>query len=81
MNFFKLQLVRQIMGAVGGSLVALALYQAYELAAPRVLAMLPSPRMQITQRKEADVYTSGDRKERQDRIVQIARARLGLAED
>ncbi|MDD4319067.1 MAG: hypothetical protein PHW10_01955 [Candidatus Peribacteraceae bacterium] len=38
----KNQFVRQVLGALGGSLVALALYQAYTFATPHLLALLPA---------------------------------------
>lgn len=64
------RLLRQLLGAAAGSVVALVLYQAYELVSPALTAMLPE------RGAAAEQYTDESRAEKQAEIVDNARTIL-----
>ncbi len=71
----KHPLVRQLLGALAGTLVAFVVYETYEIAAPRLLALLPSSTATV-EAVAPGTFTEQDRAARQDRIVQYAQRLL-----
>jgi|GEM_PF-3500464 len=69
-SFWRSPLVRQIAGAVGGAVAALALYGVFTVTYPAVRAMLPD--MPVSA-EDSPRYSDADRQAKQERIVEEAR--------
>ncbi len=72
MNFRKIPLVRQVLGALGGAAIALLLYEGYTLVSPPLQAML----FKGNASSDAAQFTDEARNDRLDRIAQVARDNL-----
>jgi hypothetical protein len=66
-------LLRQLLGAVAGTVAALVVYSAYEIVAPSLNASLTPPK---SAGSSSSVYSNADRQGRQDQVVEMAKEAL-----
>ena len=66
----KNTLLKQLLGAAGGTAVALMMYGAYTVAAPPVKAFIASV---LPEQQGGSKFTEGERRERRAEIVDRAR--------
>lgn len=66
----KNALVRQVLGALGGGLIALMLYEGYAFVVPFL------PALPFHASAPAQTYTAEEREQRQERIVEMTKKKI-----
>ncbi len=72
MHILKVPFLRQILGAVGGAMIALLIYEGYAVVSPPLQAML----FKGNASSDAAQFTDETRNDRLDRIAEVAKENL-----